>query len=599
LSDGGGPYNLLTNASRESTVGAQEGRMRASPIIIFFALLIGCGDNLKPMIPDDVPVICGNGLLEVGEECDDDDNLKDSNCDATCHFTCGNGVVDSDVGELCDTEIASGAGACPSSCDDGLACTDDVLSSSGCAAVCLHSSITAPANGDGCCPTGADATTDTDCAGVCGNGVVEPGEVCDKTIPAGMAGACPTACDDGQVCTTNTLSNAGTCQAACSFTPITNPMNGDGCCPSGANSTNDTDCVVACGNGIYEPPSETCDKAIPAGMAGACPTMCDDGVACTSNVLGNPGTCQAVCVYQPITSPANGDGCCPTGANANNDNDCMPMCGNGVTEMGEQCDDGNTNNTDACANNCTANVLPTAFRFSDLDLRDPHVFVQVLTCTDVTNSNFTGFSVNGELQTQITSDGNADGLLDFSPTLVFKPFSQAAATMPLELHFASCTAPIGSTTCTASTSTVVTGTATNMTSGTCLSPLPNTTRAAYTPAITSPTAPCFVSNAITVTISLGGIPITLHDAQVAATYVGNPATSMANGLLRGFISEADADATIIPASFPIVGGKPLSSLLAGGAGSCKTATYSDKDTNNGVSGWWFYLNFPATRVPWM
>ena len=48
------------------------------------------------------------------------------------------------------------------------------------------------------------------------------------------------------------------------------------------------------------------------------------------------------------------------------------------------------------------------------------------------------------------------------------------------------------------------------------------------------------------TITLSGIPITLQNAQVAARYVGNPATSMANGLLRGFISEAQANATIIP-----------------------------------------------------
>jgi cysteine-rich repeat protein len=30
----------------------------------------------------------------------------------------------------------------------------------------------------------------------------------------------------------------------------------------------------------------------------------------------------------------------------------QPVCGNGVTEAGEQCDDGNTDNTDTCGNNC-------------------------------------------------------------------------------------------------------------------------------------------------------------------------------------------------------------------------------------------------------
>lgn len=32
------------------------------------------------------------------------------------------------------------------------------------------------------------------------------------------------------------------------------------------------------------------------------------------------------------------------------------MCGNGIVEAGEQCDDGNTNNTDSCRTNCTTNT---------------------------------------------------------------------------------------------------------------------------------------------------------------------------------------------------------------------------------------------------
>ena len=33
----------------------------------------------------------------------------------------------------------------------------------------------------------------------------------------------------------------------------------------------------------------------------------------------------------------------------------LPVCGNGVQEVGEQCDDGNQNNNDSCRNDCTAN----------------------------------------------------------------------------------------------------------------------------------------------------------------------------------------------------------------------------------------------------
>ena len=87
----------------------------------------------------------------------------------------------------------------------------------------------------------------------------------------------------------------------------------------------------------------------------------------------------------------------------------------------------------------------------------------------------------------------------------------------------------------------------------------------------------------------------LTDAQIAATFVGTPATSLSNGLMRGFLSEADANATLIPASVPLIGGRPLSSVLPGGTNACPS--FSDKDVGpGGVVGWYFYLNFPAQKL---
>ena len=106
---------------------------------------------------------------------------------------------------------------------------------------------------------------------------------------------------------------------------------------------------------------------------------------------------------------------------------------------------------------------------------------------------------------------------------------------------------------------------------------------------------------VSLTITLSGIPVPLRDARLAATYSGNPAQTVLNGLLMGFISETDADNTILPANLPLIGGKPLSIVLPGGdpAGPDRNcATFSDKDTNNGVVGWWFYLNFSAAKVPY-
>lgn len=238
----------------------------------------------------------------------------------------------------------------------------------------------------------------------------------------------------------------------------------------------------------------------------------------------------------------------------------------------------------------------TAFRISDLDLRDPHVFVNFLGCRDVTDTPLVGFSVNGELQTLIQTDGSQppDGLLDLSYVIEFLPLNQSAPTNLMDTLSPSCTAPLAGTSCAPPATTLgIAGDAQLAATGQCLAPLVGTIRP-YTPAITSPGGPCFGSPAGTVTLNLGGIPLTLRDARVAATFVGVPAGNLVNGLLSGFISEADANATLIPATLPLIGGQALSSLLPGGTGNC--AAFNDKDIYDGVIGWRFYLNFTAPRV---
>jgi cysteine-rich repeat protein len=570
----------------------------------WLAALTACGGHDgSPAIdagPDAQTSVCGDAEVDPGEDCDDGDLELDVVCDTHCHFTCGNGAVDATVGEACDSAIAAGQpGACPTDCDDDLGCTTDVLSGIACQAACMHSTITATAPGDGCCPTGASNLVDNDCPAVCGNSIIETGERCDTGIAAGMAGACPAGCNDGFVCTTDTLMHAGMCTAECVNTQIVNAQNGDACCPPGATPATDTDCNPGCGNGALDP-GETCDTGIAAGP-GSCITTCTDGMVCTRDTLINGGTCTAACSFSPISAPMNSDGCCPAAGNSLNDNDCPPRCGNALMEAGEQCDDGNFANGDGCNNGCV--LPPTAFRFGDLDIRDPHVFVSFITCQDVTDAPLAGFAVNPQIQETMSTDADGDGLLDLAPTLVFRPLAQGAAGGLVEFHFARCTAPVGSTSCSVGTLPIITQ-STNLTTGTCLGPVMSTVHtmpAPYAPAITTPMAPCFVTNPVSLTITLSGIPVPLRDARLAATYSGNPAQSLVNGLLMGFITEADANTTILPANLPLIGGKPLSYLLPGGdppGADRNCAPFSDMDTNNGTPGWWFYVNFPADRVPW-
>ncbi len=584
---------------------AAPGAALALGVVLAAVLAAGCGDNEQPAADastiDAVTSICGDGMLDPGEDCDDGNFEVDMVCDDRCRFTCGNGAVNPMVGEVCDTAIGAGQpGACPATCTDGMSCTSDVRSGSGCQVMCTFSPITATAPGDGCCPANANSLTDSDCPVVCGNSVVEAGERCDTAVAAGMPGACPATCNDGFACTTDTLAGVGTCTAQCTSTQIVTPMNGDGCCPPGGTPGNDNDCNPGCGNGVLDP-GETCDTGVAAGP-GSCPTVCSDGMVCTSNVLVNGGTCTAACSFPPINMPMNGDGCCPAGANSLNDTDCVPRCGNALLEAGEQCDDGNMVNGDACTNACT---LPaTAFRMSDLDLRDPHVYVSVIGCTDVTDNPLGGFAVNPQIQTNIQTDDDGDGVLDLSPTIVFRPLAQGSPGQLMEFHFARCTTPFASPSCRQGVMPPVSAQSTNMAAGMCLAPVPGTVHVApppYSPAITSTSASCFVSAPVSLTITLSGIAVPLRDARLAATYSGNPAQTILNGLLIGFITEADANATLLPATLPLIGGKPLSFLLPGGdppGPDRNCATFSDKDTHNGMMGWWFYLNYAAPRVTW-
>jgi hypothetical protein len=162
---------------------------------------------------------------------------------------------------------------------------------------------------------------------ICGNGQVEAGERCD--------GQCPTSasCVASAMCFRSAVSgDAANCTALCEQVAITECAANDGCCPDGCNANTDSDCSASCGNGTLEE-GETCDPQ------SSCETSCNDDNVCTKDQMsGSVAQCNVACLNSPITSPMSGDGCCPEGANAKNDNDCEPKCGNGVTEPGETCD---------------------------------------------------------------------------------------------------------------------------------------------------------------------------------------------------------------------------------------------------------------------
>jgi hypothetical protein len=106
----------------------------------------------------------------------------------------------------------------------------------------------------------------------------------------------------------------------------------DGCCPIACSMANDADCSGVCGNSMLEP-GETCDPA------GTCPLSCPARGCSVFRLDGNPAQCDSRCVQSgSISVCKDGDGCCPPGCTALNDNDCQATCGNGVKEGSETCD---------------------------------------------------------------------------------------------------------------------------------------------------------------------------------------------------------------------------------------------------------------------
>jgi cysteine-rich repeat protein len=133
---------------------------------------------------------CGNALRDPDEVCDDGNVLDGDGCSANCRSTetCGNGILDVTVGEVCDGNVVGG-GRCSSDCRSIGVCGNGIVDIA-VHEVCDDGNII---GGDGC---SADCLTE-----VCGNGIVDiaVGEVCDDWNIIGGDG-CSADCRSREVC---------------------------------------------------------------------------------------------------------------------------------------------------------------------------------------------------------------------------------------------------------------------------------------------------------------------------------------------------------------------------------------------------------------
>ncbi len=259
--------------------------------------------------------ICGDGILEGDEACDDgeanSDNAPDA-CRTDCtEARCGDGVVDR--GEVCDDGNREA--------------------------------------GDGCGPTCRNEPH-------CGDGVInQTTEACD----GGDLG--------GASCTGLSFSG-GTlgCTEACAFdTSACLPF--EDCSVAGdEDEDGDADCAddecsghfecPICGDGVLQR-GEVCDGAAPAGEDCSTWGFNSGTLGCTSACTVDTGGCANV---ERCGEPGDEDG---DGAYDCDDPDCdqvapCPVCGNGAVEAGESCDDGNTTAGDGCDASCAEEIFVVA-----------------------------------------------------------------------------------------------------------------------------------------------------------------------------------------------------------------------------------------------
>ncbi|HEY8376457.1 MAG TPA: DUF4215 domain-containing protein, partial [Nannocystis sp.] len=113
--------------------------------------------------------VCGDGVLDPGEECDDGNKVSGDGCENNCKKTvisptCGDGVVN-DASEECDDGNDNNGDACTNACKQAV-CGDGIV----------YEGV------EQCDEGGAGPTCDADCTpAMCGDEVVNPaaGEECD------------------------------------------------------------------------------------------------------------------------------------------------------------------------------------------------------------------------------------------------------------------------------------------------------------------------------------------------------------------------------------------------------------------------------------
>ena len=301
-------------------------------------------DGTSCKLPD---ALCGNGMMEGAEACDDGNVLRGDGCnvDCTSDESCGNGFVDLDMPFNRDDDPA----LCLDSTTPGTKCREECdlgpnmnVPGSGCSPNCLSDETCGNGILDDHLPNSAPSTipphpclsndSNTNCVEVCDDGNIEDGDECSPNcLSVEMCGN--GIVDIGEVCDDGDRDDASGCR-------------------------NDCQSSAECGDGEVGPGEECDDTDESVSCDG--PNALPESEACTIRVCGD-GYVNAVAGMAADGSPIPGEICDPGSIGGDIDDcdrDCTrPLCGDGITNAaaGEQCDDGATAalvNGDGCSTMC-------------------------------------------------------------------------------------------------------------------------------------------------------------------------------------------------------------------------------------------------------
>ncbi len=596
-------------------------------------------------------------MCNGAETCD----TSDGTCVAGTPLSCDDGVDCTD--DSCAMATGCSNVANDANCDDGNPCTSGSCDMTGdCSQTnladttactvggstgqCQSGTCVIGCTGDAECDDGVDCTLDScdlgtgTCVNSPRNGMCDDGVSC--TVDRCRASGCQNLlrdarCDDSNDCTANMCTATGCMDTdVIDGTPCNDAAGDAGLCAAGSCSVECTS-AADCQNG------NACDGMETCSTNGQCrpgtALDCNDMDACTTDSCDMTAGCQNVAITcDDMTS-------CTT-------NDCNPAMGCEFTPVPANCDDGNECTAQVCtsmgggdgctnppvvdgtscmagAGTCQSGVCtttnPVGYRLDDLVLVDPHaildtvVFGFITVCGDITNDDLSvGFgqtipNLNGALNELVTMDGDGDTFVDFGYVLYFDDLDQGAGAMGnVRAVESNCTLPDPSD-CTNAMGQDVPATYVVRRTGSCTpAAVANADTMTWPDGrnsdmqINRPTAGtngCFETSEVTfdLEIVLQGTPVTipLEDTVIAAQFADTTGTRITNGVLVGFLTEANADIDIMitdPVNLTV---NLRDDVLPDGPGNHCTGhdgrdTWAGPDGMMGTAddedGWWFMVN---------